>query len=101
MIFNGKILKPKIVASKAKAFLLEAIGNLQIAGNNLEAEQNWLGMKSVDKIQVCLSKPIIKLFGRSGSQKRSFQIGGNLKIGLRYSLMVHQKEIWGKLGQGV
>ena len=62
MIFNGKILKPEIVASKAKAFLLEAIGNLQIAGNNLEAEQNWLGTKSVDKIQGCLSKPVIKIF---------------------------------------
>ena len=38
MIFNGKILKHEIVAPKAKAFLLEAIGNLQIARNNLEAE---------------------------------------------------------------
>ena len=50
MIFNGKIPKPEIVASKAKVFLLEAIGNIQIAGNNLEVEQNWLGSKSVDKI---------------------------------------------------
>ena len=50
MIFNGKIPKPGIVVSKAKAFLLEAIGNLQIDGNNLELEQNWLGTKSVDKI---------------------------------------------------
>ena len=62
MIFNGKIPKPKIVASKAKAFLLEAVGNLQITRNNLEAEQNWLGSKSVDKIQMGLSKPVIKPF---------------------------------------
>ena len=80
MIFNGKIPKPGIVASKAKEFLLEAVGNLQIAGNNLEVEHNWLGSKSVGKIQMGLSKPVIKPFWQIGSQKRNFQIGGNLKI---------------------
>ena len=72
MIFNGKIPKLEIVASRAKAFLLEAIGNLQIAGNNLEVEQNWLGMKSVDKIQVCLSKPVIKTFWQIRFSEKEF-----------------------------
>ena len=61
-IFNSKILKSDIVASKAKAFLLEAVGNLQIVGTNLEAEKNWLGSKLVDKIQMGFSKPVIKPF---------------------------------------
>ena len=39
-IFNSKIPKPEIVASKAKAFLLEAVGNIQIVGSNLEGEHN-------------------------------------------------------------
>ena len=80
MIFNGKIPKPEIVASKAKAFLLEIIGNLQIAGSNLEAEQNWLGSKSMDKIQMGLSKPVIKPFWQIRHSKKNFQIGGNVKI---------------------
>ena len=42
--------KPEIVASKAKAFLLEVAGNIRIVGTNLEAEHNWLGLKTVDKI---------------------------------------------------
>ena len=50
LIFNSKNLKPEIVASKAKDFLLEAVGNLQIAGTNLEAEHNWSGSKFGDKI---------------------------------------------------
>ena len=72
MIFNGKILKPEIVASKAKSFLLEAVGNLQIAGNNLEAEQNWLVTKSVDKIQGCLGKPVIKTFWQIKLSEKEF-----------------------------
>ena len=42
--------KPEIVASKAKAFLLEEVGILQIVGTNLEAEHNWSGSKFGDKI---------------------------------------------------
>ena len=61
-IFNRKILKPEIVVSKAKAFLLEAVGNHQIDGTKLEAEQKWLGSKQVDKIQMGLSRPVIKPF---------------------------------------
>ena len=43
-------------------FILEAIGNLQIVGTNLEAKHNWLGSKPVDKIQMGLSRPVIKPF---------------------------------------
>ena len=50
LIFNSKMSKPEIAASIAKAFLLEAAGNLRIVGTNLEAEHNWLGLKTVDKI---------------------------------------------------
>ena len=50
LIFNSKLSKPEIVASKAKAFLLEVAGNIRIVGTNLEAEHNWLGSKFGDKI---------------------------------------------------
>ena len=60
------------VASKAKEFLLETIRNLQIAGNNLEAEQNWLGTKSVDKMQGFLSKLVIKTFWQIRLSEKEF-----------------------------
>ena len=60
MILNNKIPKLEIVASKAKAFLLEAAGNLRIVGTNLVAKYNWVGLQTVDKIQKGLSRPVIK-----------------------------------------
>ena len=71
-IFNSKISKPEIVASKAKAFLLEAIGNLQIVITNLEVELNWLGLKIVDKIQMGLSRPDIKPFWQVRFSEKEF-----------------------------
>ena len=59
-IFNSKISKRKIVASKAKAFLLEAVGNYQIDEIKLEAEHKWLGSLQVDKIR--WSRLVIKPF---------------------------------------
>ena len=50
MIFYNKISKPEIVASKAKAFLLETTGNFQIDENKLDAENKWLGSLNVEKI---------------------------------------------------
>ena len=50
LIFNSKVSKPEILASKAKAFLLEAMGNSQIDEIKLEAEHKWLGLLQVDKI---------------------------------------------------
>ena len=51
-IFNNKISKPKFVASKSKAFLLEAVGNYQIDEIKLEVEHKWLGSLQVDNIQL-------------------------------------------------
>ena len=36
-IFNNKVPKPEFVASKAKDFLLEAVGSLQLVSANLES----------------------------------------------------------------
>ena len=71
-IFNNKTLKPEIVASKAKAFLLEAVGNLQIDGTKLEAEHNCLGSKQVDKIQMGLSRPVIKPYWKVRFSENEF-----------------------------
>ena len=49
-IFNNKFIKPKIVAIKAKALLLEVVGNVQIDAIKLEAEHKWLGSLLVGKI---------------------------------------------------
>ena len=49
-IFNSKISKPEIVASKAKAFILEAVANYQIDEIKSEPEHKWLGSLQVDKI---------------------------------------------------
>ena len=51
LIFNSKLLKLEIAASKDKAFLLEVAGNLRIFGTNLEAEQNWLSLKTMLKFR--------------------------------------------------
>ena len=42
-IFNSKVIKPEIVAIKAKALLLEVVGNVQIDAIKLEAKHKWLG----------------------------------------------------------
>ena len=62
LIFNNKIQKSEIVASKAKAFLLEAVGSHQVDGTKLEAKLNWLGTKQVDNTQIGFSRPVIKPF---------------------------------------
>ena len=49
LIFNSKFSNPEIVALKAKAFLLEAVGNYQIDEIKLEADHKWLGSLQVDK----------------------------------------------------
>ena len=55
-------MKPEIVAIKAKAFLLEVVGNYQIDAIKLEAEHKCLGSLHADKIQLGsgmhISKPI-------------------------------------------
>ena len=48
-IFNSKIRKPEIVVLKAKAFLLEVVGNPQIDEIKLEAKHKWLGSVKEDK----------------------------------------------------
>ena len=71
-IFNSKISKPEIVASKAKAFLLEPVGNYQIDGTKLEVEHKWLGSKQVDKIQMGLSQHVIKPFWHIRLSEKEF-----------------------------
>ena len=53
-------MKLEIVAIKAKAFLLEVVGNSQIDAIKLEVEHKWLGSLHVDKIQLVSSRPAIK-----------------------------------------
>ena len=72
LIFNNKMPKPEIVASKDKDFLLEATGNIWIVDTNLEAEHNWLGLKRVDKIQKSLSNPVIKPYGKVKLLEKEF-----------------------------
>ena len=59
-IFNSKVIKLEIVAIKAKALLLEVVGNVQIDAIKLEAEQKWLGSLLVDKIQLGSGMPVFK-----------------------------------------
>ena len=59
-IFNSKVTKSKIVAIKAKALLLELVGNFQIDSIKFEAEHRWLGSLLVDKIQLGLGRPVFK-----------------------------------------
>ena len=51
LIFNSKVTKPYIVATKVKDLLLEVVGNTQIDANKFKAEHNWLGSLQADKIQ--------------------------------------------------
>ena len=60
LIFYNKISKPEIVALKAKAFLLEVVGNPHIDDIKLEAEYKWLGLVKEDQDQLDLCKPVIK-----------------------------------------
>ena len=60
MIFNSKTSKPESVALKAKAFLLEVVGNPQLEEIKLEAEHKWLGSRQEDKVKLGSSKPVIK-----------------------------------------
>ena len=52
MIFNNEFSKPEIVALKAKAFLLEVVGNPQINEIKLEPEYKWLGLVKEDKVHL-------------------------------------------------
>ena len=72
MIFNNKFLKPEIVALKAKAFLLEVIGNPQINEIKLEAEYKWMGLVKEDKFQLDLCKLVTKPIWNTRIQKRNF-----------------------------
>ena len=72
MILNNKVSKPEIVASKAKEFFLETVGNFQIDENKLETEHKWLGSL---KGWVREGRLLIH-FGRLEFQKRNFQNGG-------------------------
>ena len=60
LIFNSKISKPENVALKAKAFLLEVVGNPQLEEIKLEVEHKWLGVRQENKAQLGASKPVIK-----------------------------------------
>ena len=59
-VFNSKVIKPKIIAIKAKALLLEVVGNVQIDAIKLEADHKWLGSLLVDKIQLASGRPVFK-----------------------------------------
>ena len=50
MIFNNKVSKPEIVASKAMDSLMETVGNFQIDEIKLEAKYKWLSLLKVEKI---------------------------------------------------
>ena len=66
------ILNPKILASKAKAFLLEVVGNSQIDEIKLEVEHNLLGSLQVYKIQLGSIMLVIKPFWQVRISKREF-----------------------------
>ena len=53
-------MKPEIVAIKAKAFLLEVVGNSQIDAIKLKVEHKWLGSMHADKIQLGSGRLVIK-----------------------------------------
>ena len=72
LTFNYKFLKPEIVALKAKAFLLEVVGNPQIEKNKLEAEYKWMGLAREDKIQLGLCKLVIKPFWQIRISEKEF-----------------------------
>ena len=59
LIFNNKVTKPEIVAIKAKAMLLEALGN-QIKIDSSTVEYQWIGSLQQKKTQKESSKPFIK-----------------------------------------
>ena len=72
LIFNNNIQKLETVASKAKAFLLEAVGSHQIDGTKLEVDLNWLGTKQVVNTQIGFNKPVIKPFWQVGLSANEF-----------------------------
>ena len=44
LIFNNKVTKPELVAKKAKALLLEFVGNNHLDAIKFKVEHNWLGL---------------------------------------------------------
>ena len=72
MIFNNKVSKPEIVASKAKAYLMETVLNFQIDEIKLEAKYKWLSSLKVEKIQVGPRRPVIKPFWQIRTPKKEF-----------------------------
>ena len=78
MIFNNKVSKLEKVASKAKAFLLERVGNCQIDEIKLEAEHKWLSSLKVEKIQAGSRRTVIKPFWQIRiSEKGIFRMVAN------------------------
>ena len=77
MDFNSKVSKPEIVALKAKAFLLEAVGNPQLEEIKLEAEHKWLGSRQEDKFSWDRASQLLNQLDRLEFQRRNFQNDGN------------------------
>ena len=99
-IFNNKFIKPKIVAIKAKALLLEVVGNVQIDAIKLEDEHKWLGSPLVDKIQLGTGRPVFKSSWKVRITEEEFpdwwqkeKKSCNL---LRWSIKRKSWESWGK-----
>ena len=59
LIFNSKVMKPGLVAIKAKAMLSEVVGKIHLDPDIIKVEHKWLGLIQMDKIQLSIRRPII------------------------------------------
>ena len=101
LIFNSKPTKPEIVVAKAKAMLLEVVGNkFKIDPIKFIDEHNWLGLLQQDKIHMGYDRPFTKPNWLVRLPEKNFQNGGKEKIKSQSSLMERQKETREKMGQG-
>ena len=100
MIFNSKKSKLENVALKAKAFLLEVVGNPQLEEIKLAAEHKWLGSPKEDKVQLGSSKPIIKPIWQIKISEKEFLEWWQLKNKVSISFDRASKGNPGKVGAG-
>ena len=55
-------MKTELVAVKAKALLLEVVGNTHLDPNKIKVEHKWLGLLQVDKTQLSSRRLVINPF---------------------------------------
>ena len=72
LIFNSKVTEPELVAIKAKALLLEVVGNNHIDAIKFKVEHNWFGLLQVAKTQLGFERSVINPFWQVRRSEKDF-----------------------------